>query len=139
LKNTKFLMDECCFACGPNNDHGLQLNITETTEGVEAVIKPPVWTQGYTKMIHGGIIATILDEMAVWAAYKKGYKSVTAELNIRIKKALSIDEEYRAVGKVTTVKHKLIQAQSEIMDISQQTMAFADVKLIRIDEAEHEN
>lgn len=137
--NTKFWMDECCFACGHKNEHGLRLNITETTEGVEAIIKPPLWTQGYNKIIHGGIIATILDEMAVWAAYKKGYTSVTAELNIRIKKALHTDGEYRATSKVTTVKHKLIQAKSEIMDKTHHIMAFADVKLIRIDEIKHEN
>jgi acyl-coenzyme A thioesterase PaaI-like protein len=131
--NTKFFMDESCFACGPKNEHGLQLDITETTEGVEAIIKPPVWTQGYNKIIHGGIIATILDEMAVWAAYKKGYKSVTAELKMRIKEALQIDDEYRAIGKVTTVKHRLIQAKSEIIDKTHHIMAFADVKLIQVD------
>jgi uncharacterized protein (TIGR00369 family) len=131
--NTKFLMDECCFACGHKNEHGLRLTITETTEGVEAIIKPPLWTQGYSKIIHGGIIATVLDEMAVWAAYKRGYKSVTAELNMRIKKALHIDEKYRAIGKVMIVKHKLIHAQSEIINETHQIMARADVKLIRID------
>jgi uncharacterized protein (TIGR00369 family) len=137
--NTKFLMDECCFACGSKNEHGLQLSITETAEGVEAIIKPPQWTQGYSKIIHGGIIATILDEMAVWAAYKRGYKSVTAELNMRIKKALHSDVEYRATGRVTAVKHKLIQAQSEIIDRNNFIMALADVKLIRLDDVQHEN
>ncbi|KPJ74188.1 hypothetical protein AMJ52_01640 [candidate division TA06 bacterium DG_78] len=131
--NTDFLMDEWCFACGHKNEHGLQLNITETAEGVEAIIEPPTWTQGYNKIIHGGIIATILDEMAVWAAYKKGYKSVTAQLNMRIKKALQVDDQYTAKAKVVTVKHKLIQAKSEITNKTHEIMAFADVKLIRTD------
>lgn len=131
--STKFLMDDYCFACGRKNENGLKLKIIETAEGVKTKIILPQWAQGYNKIVHGGIISTILDEMAIWAAYKKGYKSATAELNVHLKKALKVDDEYIAKGRIVDVKHRLIQAQSEVMNRDNEIMASADVKLIRID------
>jgi hypothetical protein len=64
------MMDDACFACGKANDNGLKLNISEKDDGVWATIEPPAWSQGYHRLVHGGIIATILDEMAVWAAVR---------------------------------------------------------------------
>jgi len=129
--NTKLLMDDYCFACGNKNDNGLRLNILESPNGVKAAIRLPGWAQGYHKIVHGGIISTILDEVAVWAAYKSGYKSRTAELNVRIKKAMPIDDKYIAQGMVVAVKHRLILAKSEIIDENNEVIALADVKLMR--------
>lgn len=132
--NTKFFMDNRCFACGSENPNGLKMIIKESAEGVESIIKLPLWCQGYKKTVHGGIISTILDEMAVWAALKKkGLKCATAELNVRIKNGMKFDDEYIAKGKVTNVKHKLVQAESEIINKNKELIAFAKAKLIRID------
>ena len=117
--NTDFLMDDRCFACGAANSNGLQLQIEETADGVRAVIRPPKWSQGYKEMVHGGIISTILDEM-------------TAELTVRIKKAMKVAEEYLATGRVLRIKHRLVEAESEITDRDNETIAFARAKLIKI-------
>ncbi|HEC78141.1 MAG TPA: PaaI family thioesterase [candidate division WOR-3 bacterium] len=130
--NTDFLMDDRCFACGAANSNGLQLQIEETADGVRAVIRPPKWSQGYKEMVHGGIISTILDEMTVWAAFKKGHRCVTAELTVRIKKAMKVAEEYLATGRVLRIKHRLVEAESEITDRDNETVAFARAKLIKI-------
>ncbi|MEO0205822.1 MAG: hypothetical protein ABIL22_04000, partial [candidate division WOR-3 bacterium] len=73
------------------------------------------------------------DEMAVWAAYKKGYKAVTAELNMRIRKPMLAENQYFAAGKVVSTKYKLVFAQAEIKDPNNEIIACADVKLIKID------
>jgi len=132
--NTKFLMDDYCFACGKKNEHGLKLEVVESESGVEAEIQPSLWTQGYESIVHGGIIATILDEMAVWAAYKKGYKSATAALNVRIKKAMLIGDKYIAKARVVAIKHGLIQAAAEIVNEGNELIAAADVKLMKIEQ-----
>lgn len=126
-------MDNCCFACGRDNAIGLHLEITQTEDCVLAPIKLNRDYQGYNNVIHGGIVSTILDEMAVWAAYKKGHKAVTAELNMRIKKPMIADTDYIARGRVVNVKYKLVLAQAEIKDIQDEIIACADVKLIKVD------
>jgi uncharacterized protein (TIGR00369 family) len=131
--STDFLMDSYCFACGAENKNGLRLDISESEDGVVSTFTPPTWTQGYKKTVHGGIVSTILDELAVWAAFKKGYKCVTAELNIRIKKAMKVNNEYVARGKVILPKHRLILTESEILNKNNELIASAQVKLIKIE------
>ncbi len=131
--STKLLMDDYCFACGSKNPGGLQLRISESSDGVEAVINPPAWSQGYVKTVHGGIISTILDEMAVWAAFKKGYRCVTAELNVRMRKPMKVDEEYTARGRIVKTKHNLVQAESEIINNHNKLIASARVKLLKME------
>jgi len=131
--STESLMDDNCFACGSKNINGLRLKIVESSGGVEAIIHPPVWSQGYKKTVHGGIISTILDEIAVWAAFKKGHKCVTAELNIRINKPMAIDDEYIASGRVVRTKHRLILAESKLMNKRMELIASAHAKLMKVD------
>ncbi|MEO0094401.1 MAG: PaaI family thioesterase [candidate division WOR-3 bacterium] len=126
-------MDNRCFACGSENPAGLHLDIRESKDGVYAPIKISAVFQGYHKIIHGGIVSTILDEMAVWASFKKGHKAVTAELNVRIKKPMFANEEYTAFGRISNLKHKLVMAQAEIKDLNDEIVACANVKLIKID------
>ncbi len=129
----KFLMDNKCFACGTDNPIGLHLDIRENPNGVYAKIKLSPIYQGYQQVIHGGIVSTILDEMAVWASFKKGKKAVTAELNVRIKKPMLSDTEYIAIGRVINTKYNLVIAQAEIKDSNEKVIACADLKLIEID------
>ena len=123
-------MDDACFACGKKNENGLKLDINENGDGVWATIDPPAWCQGYHGLVHGGIIATILDEMAVWAAFKKGYRPVTAQLNMRIRGSMHLDKTYTARAQVRRVKHRLVQAESRIADAQNRTIASAHVKLL---------
>jgi uncharacterized protein (TIGR00369 family) len=129
--SSEFLMDESCFACGNKNDNGLKLKITECNGGVCATINLPSWSGGYQNIVHGGIIATILDEMAVWAAFKRGYKSVTGELNMRIKRPMAVGQTYRAEAMIVNLKHQLIEAKSTIVDENRRLVASATVKLLR--------
>lgn len=131
--SSEFFMDRSCFACGPQNKNGLRLSISENEGGVQATIDPPPWVQGYHNTVHGGIIATILDELAVWAAFKKGYKSVTAELLMRMKNAMKVDQTYIGDAKVVSTKYRLIEAESRILDGDQRLIASATVKLLRVE------
>ena len=131
--SSDFLMDNNCFACGSDNPNGLKLKIKEKDDHVEAIIEPPLWTQGYHKTVHGGIISTILDEMTVWAAYLQAkLKCLTGELNIRIRTSMYVDQKYIARAKVSQVKHRLVLARAEIVDRNDNLIAEAHAKLMKI-------
>ena len=130
--STDFFMDDSCFACGKKNENGLRLEIFEKDDGVWTTIDPPTWSQGYSRIVHGGLIATVLDEMAVWAAFKKGYRTVTAELNMRIKEPMHVDQVYTAKARIHKVKHRLVEADSEIISSQDVQVAFARVRLLRV-------
>jgi len=126
-------MDRRCFVCGTENPRGLCLDIKDTGDGVASVFDPPAWAQGYKGIVHGGIVATLLDEMAVWAAQKKGCKAATAEINVRFKKSMRIGERYTLTGRVRTMKNNLAVADAEARDGCGELVAHAVVKLIRIE------
>jgi uncharacterized protein (TIGR00369 family) len=130
--NTDFFMDACCFACGKDNNNGLHLDIKKTDQGVTALFQVPVWCQGYEETVHGGIISTILDELAVWAAYHAGYKCVTGELLVRVKNPMHINVPYTANGSVVKNHHRLVLAYAEILDEQERLYAYAHAKLLRI-------
>lgn len=53
--------DHNCFGCGRRNDAGLQLEFTDDPDGngVQAAFVPVARVEGYTGMVHGGIITTV--------------------------------------------------------------------------------
>ena len=56
-----------CFGCSPNNEIGLQLEFWEEGEAVVAKWMPRKSLEGFMNILHGGIQATLLDEIASWA------------------------------------------------------------------------
>jgi uncharacterized protein (TIGR00369 family) len=86
-----------CFGCGPQNHSGLKLKFEESDEEVITRWEPAPHFQGYINVLHGGIIATILDEIAAWyVQVKLGTSGVTSELKVKYLHPVHISK-----GKVT--------------------------------------
>ena len=60
-----------CFGCGPANPSGLKLRFYETDDGVESEYVVPSDLDGAPGIVHGGIQATLLDEVMCMTAYAK--------------------------------------------------------------------
>lgn len=73
-----------CFGCGLKNPIGLKLRFTESDDYLHAVWQPAEKYEGYPNVLHGGIIATLLDEIGAWCvSVKLGTAGVTSEMNIK--------------------------------------------------------
>ncbi|MEO0198650.1 MAG: PaaI family thioesterase [candidate division WOR-3 bacterium] len=98
--------DNYCFACGKENPRGLKLNILK--KGNEAIIEftPDKSLQGFSNILHGGIIATLLDEAMAHAVSLSGYWGVTAKLEVKFKKIVE-------VGKTIVITGKLIELRDD--------------------------
>lgn len=53
---------QLCFACGQRNPYGLHLTFRREGETIVADFQPQAEHQGFPGVIHGGIVATVLDE-----------------------------------------------------------------------------
>ena len=60
-----------CFGCAPHNRHGLGMVFFEDGDLVGAEWDPEGHFQGYGDVLHGGIAATLMDEVAGWAVFVK--------------------------------------------------------------------
>jgi hypothetical protein len=56
-----------CFVCGERNVHGLQLRFETDGTLVKTKFTPGEEHIGFQNVTHGGILATVLDEIMVWA------------------------------------------------------------------------
>ncbi len=66
LKN--FTSDRLCFACGKDNPFGLHMTFFTDGRIVTSKVIVPSYMCGWGDLVHGGIIATLLDETMSWTA-----------------------------------------------------------------------
>lgn len=111
-----------CFGCGPANEAGLRLRFRRRRDGgVETLLAPGPWLEGVDGVLHGGIQATVLDEvMAVAAQLSRPPGSrrtslVTAELSLRYLRPVPIDADVRAVARVVRVDGSDVYVHGEIL------------------------
>ena len=103
-----------CFGCGQNNPCGLKLKFEWDGKTAKAEFTPNKFHQGWSDIIHGGIITTILDEAMGYAAYYEGVKCVTAIMQTRFKRPLSIDEPIIVTASLTRKTRRLVETEAKI-------------------------
>jgi len=82
-----------CFGCSPLNSKGLQMKFLLDGEEVVSVWNPQKWAEGYMNVLHGGIQATLLDEISSWVVQTMaGTVGVTTSMEISYRKAVNIDD-----------------------------------------------
>jgi acyl-coenzyme A thioesterase PaaI-like protein len=120
-----------CFACGEENPIGLKLKFQPITNGVvtEYVVKEEY--EGFQSIIHGGIVATLLDEAIAWACRISGVDAMTGELMVRYKKPLYTNMPIKITGLVEKNKGKLLLGRAWIEDPNGVVIATASAKMIR--------
>ncbi len=118
-----------CFACDTRNDMGLQLHFYEDGGYVYSEWEPKVQFQGYPNVLHGGIQATLLDEIAAWTVYiKEKAACVTAKMNIKYKKSVLMNTGNLLVrGKVLETKRNLCTIEAELLNSNNEICASAEV------------
>jgi acyl-coenzyme A thioesterase PaaI-like protein len=60
-----------CFGCAPYNRQGLRMDFFEDGDTVCANWHPEPHFQGYGDVLHGGIAATLMEEVAGWVIFVK--------------------------------------------------------------------
>jgi acyl-coenzyme A thioesterase PaaI-like protein len=89
----EFQDDQRCFVCGKHNPHGLHLDFeAEGASGVRTTCLIPNRFQGFAGIVHGGILATILDECMVNTVWLRGMTAVTARFEVRLRHPVRLGE-----------------------------------------------
>ena len=106
--------DHNCFACGRENPIGMRLRI-EIGDGMART----TWIAdenhvGWSDKLHGGIIATLLDEVMAWAPSSFDSWAVTAEMSVRYRSPAAPGEELTAVGRVVERRRRIYEVAGEV-------------------------
>lgn len=93
---------DLCFACGRRNEVGLHLDdFTWDGKTVTGRFDPREDYRGAGDVLHGGIAATAIDEISVWAGILgEGVLTVTGRLELRYRSPLTVHDPVTAFGQV---------------------------------------
>ena len=60
-----------CYGCDPHSPQGLRMEFYEDGDDIVSVWKPRPEFQGWVDTLHGGIQATLADEISSWVVFRK--------------------------------------------------------------------
>ncbi|MFX0183200.1 MAG: PaaI family thioesterase [Candidatus Hodarchaeota archaeon] len=90
-----------CFGCSPYNAKGLKLKMWYTEKGCMSYYTIPNEYCGFKGLAHGGIIATLLDEVAAWTIVAQLFRvGITRQILIRYLKPVPTNEELEIEGEL---------------------------------------
>jgi uncharacterized protein (TIGR00369 family) len=123
--------DALCFCCGTDNERGLHLAITYPETGVaETILEVPPWFTGWKNMTHGGLLATLLDEIMAHACVGMAQRAVTAEITVRFQKAVATGARIHARGKVEEARGRVLSTHGWLYDADGAVVAEASGRFI---------
>lgn len=110
-----FYEERDCFGCGTDNPHGLQMTFQSDGEQVVSRLTVPDHLCGWDNIIHGGIVATIHDEMMSWTAIQLLQKMIlTKSVTVDFLKPLFTGRKIEARSRV----HTEVNAREAIVESS---------------------
>lgn len=130
MSATRVQDDRRCFACGPKNPSGLQL-VFEYGDGVaRANVTPARRFTGWSAVLHGGIVATLLDEAMAHAAISQNLRAVTAKLEVRFRRAVPAGVRLVAEGRIDHRRGRLLQLSATLAGTDGTLYAQADGRFL---------
>jgi uncharacterized protein (TIGR00369 family) len=103
-----------CFGCGTRNPHGLKLDIRIEDKRAVAEFQPRPEHQGYPGLVHGGLIATMLDEAMGWAMYSLGVWAVTGKMEVKYRRPLPLDGRASVSAEVVRNRGRWLEVRGEV-------------------------
>jgi uncharacterized protein (TIGR00369 family) len=113
-----------CFGCGESNAVGLRLEFSLAADG--AAVSLPVVPgnfEGHPGYLHGGIIATLLDEAMSKAVRALGEPSVTRKMEIEYLRPVPSGVRLRLEGRVVRSEGRKHWTEAVIADVEEKELA----------------
>jgi len=118
-----------CFACAPNNPIGLHMTFYEDNDDVVSYWQPSEHYQGWLNTLHGGIIATLIDEVCAWVITRKLQTTgMTTNLNVTYKHPLHTDEQQITLrARIKEMRRNIATLEAEVYNTEDELCASAVV------------
>jgi uncharacterized protein (TIGR00369 family) len=126
-----------CFGCSPTNPIGLQMQFVEEDALLKAFWTPIKHFEGFNNVLHGGIQATLLDEMAAWVVFVKCKTAgVTQSIKIDYQAPVFMNEgKLLIIGKLLRAEDKTAVIKAELFSGENKLCAEAEVTYYLFSEA----
>jgi len=125
----------CCFGCGAGNAQGMHLPFErdDAARKIRGRFSLGEQFQGAPGFIHGGIIATVLDEVMSKVNLFRGVTAVTAELSVKYFKPVRVGQQLIVEGFEIRQDGRNLFYEGEIRDPNGQILASGTGRFVEID------
>jgi acyl-coenzyme A thioesterase PaaI-like protein len=131
-----------CLVCGPGNSKGLRLRLFVDPETgiVQTHFSAKIEHIGFEGVAHGGVIATVMDEVMVWAASWSGKRfCLCGEMTVRYRRRAEVGQMLICTAKVESARSKLISTIAGAADESGRVIATAIGKYVPLSDEDNGN
>lgn len=105
-----------CYGCASNNDEGLHLEFWMMEGACHTHYKVPAYMCGFDGLVHGGVTALMMDEVAQWTLIGTlGRIGLTRDLKVSYLKPVPIETELVVEGRVMEQDEKNVRIDLSVM------------------------
>lgn len=123
-----------CFGCGAANKTGLRLKFfTDETGRVLSKIKVPKRFEGPPGYMHGGAIATLMDEAMSKANRARGVTAMTRQMEVEYLRPVPLGVPLLLEGRLTSVDGRKHFCEAEVTNAEGRVLAKAKGLFLAID------
>jgi len=105
--------DGGCFACGERNPIGLRLKFRWDGEEYLTDFKVRPEHAGWAGVAHGGLLATVLDEVMARLVWEKGHTAITAKLEVRFRRPVKVGGPLVVAGWLVRASGRAVETRAE--------------------------
>lgn len=129
----EFIDDQMCFACGKENPDGLHLDFQLLDDGrLRTEYTPPRKFQGFKDILHGGIMAVLMDETMIHLAFRRGEKVVTGKIEIKLRQPARIGEKITVTAELLSDSGRRMELAAEAKREDGNVLAEGRATMIKI-------
>ncbi|MCB1326424.1 MAG: PaaI family thioesterase [Spirochaetales bacterium] len=105
-----------CFGCGPDNPHGLgaDFRFDEDNGEVRFSYTPGPFLTGAPGFVHGGILASIMDEAQGVLCFHIGHIVMTEQLTLKYHRATPLEKAFQVRAWITSVRRRRMYTRATI-------------------------
>ena len=106
-------VDDMCFACGSKNPIGLKLEFHFDGDDYVTAFEVRPEYQGWAGIVHGGLLATALDETMARLLWEKEIEAITGRLEVRYRKPVKIGDKLEIRGRIARRRSPVVETVAE--------------------------
>lgn len=105
-----------CFGCSPDHPFGLRLTFAREGEDIVTRFTPGEGHQGPVGIMHGGLVATLADEVAAWAVIAQlGKFGFTASFEARLHEPVRVGVPLEGRARVVRDLRRIVDVSVRIV------------------------
>ena len=119
-----------CFACGQRNPYGMQLVFRLEDTTVVSDFSPREEYQGFPGVVHGGIVAVVLDEALNRTSLLAEHPTwtMTGRLDIRYRRYVPYGPLLRVRAMLGLQRGRMVQASGKLTLAEDESVVFAEAQ-----------